>query len=71
MKKTFFILYNMSMAAILLYLANHFLGLLIIPQWVVYVILIIGAISFFGNALVRRSDLKKRREAEEKNMRDE
>jgi len=70
MKKTFFILYNLSMAAILLYLANHFLGLFFIPRWVVYTILVVGAISFFGNAMVRRSELKKQREAEE-NLRDE
>lgn len=66
MKKAFFILYNLSMAAILLYLANHFMGLIFIPRWVVYTILVVGAISFFGNAMVRRSELKKRREAEER-----
>ena len=70
MKKTFFILYNLSMAAILPYLANHFLGLFFIPRWVVYTILVVGAISFFGNAMVRRSEMRKRREAE-KSLREE
>ena len=58
------------MAAILLYLANHFLGLFFIPRWVVYTILVVGAISFFGNAMVRRSEMRKRREAE-KSLREE
>jgi len=70
MKKAFYILYNLSMAAILLYLANHFLGLFFIPRWVVYTILVVGAISFFGNAMVRRSEMRKRREAE-KSLREE
>lgn len=70
MKKAFFILYNLSMAAILLYLANHFMGLVFVPRWVVYTILVVGAISFFGNAMVRRSELQKRKDAK-KSMRED
>ncbi|WP_164675004.1 hypothetical protein [Anditalea andensis] len=69
MKRVLFILYNLSMAAILLYLANHFLGLFFIPRWIVYTILVVGAISFFGNAMVRRSEIRKQRD-DEKNMKD-
>lgn len=65
MKQVIHVLYHLSMAAILIYLANHFLGFVIIPKWVVYTILIVGAISFFANAMIRRSELKKRQEDEQ------
>ncbi len=68
MKQIVHVMYHLSMAAILIYLANHFMGFVYIPKWVVYTILIVGAISFFANAMIRRFELKKRQEEDEQRL---